>query len=955
MPIDTRTSSYEELITAWSKDTYPERFLSAAAPDLTDTLILALKECSDRTGRSDPQRALALADSIVESTGQHGTPLQHAWALMARGNARKASGRYLHALGDYDDAQSICRSIDEQVQAARSQIGALDCLTRLARYDEALDRAGAAEQVLVEHEQWLLAARMADNAATVHYLRGAFGEALTRFQRAAIYFMHAGANTQPDRITNLLKQADLMLVLGRYGEATAQTDQALELARANRYELDIASAEVILAKIASLRGQHTRALYLLQQATDRFAAAGVQIKMLITRMSILECYLALNRLQQILDESPGIYSALSAHGLINAATHVVLDLEVMASIRLGRYEHALQTIERALAFFEQQAFVFEQARLEEAHAEILLALGRPDEAWASAEQAALLWKRLTTPAGEIRTRLLQARIRDRRGEYANAQHLAGYALSQAKDAGLPDLAFAAQLLLARISEMHQDYDRALTEYLDSITTLEFLRYNIAPELRSGFIAGKEDPYAAAVQLSLQMGKQAQAFQVMEQGKSRTLVELLATNLDVRVKVHNPQDAVLVAELERLREERNAHIARLAATEGATSRVINTAADDTLRRCEQRIDEILLQLQVRSAAYAGDAHALGYAVPDLAEIQAQLGPDTLLLEYYIARDEVLAWTIDRSGVAIHRHLCTTSAISTGLSALKLAMAMAALPGGHRLAQQRLGQLHELLIRPLAERLAGFRQIIVVPHGLLHYLPFHALYDSDTHRYLVETHALSYLPCASLLPIVQEQGRRCRAESSDIEALIVAHSAGGWLPSVRDEASRIAQLFPGSIFTEHEATVHAVRDRAEHYRLLHIAAHGRFRPDAPLFSAVQLEDGELTVIDLFNLNLKASLVTLSACETGNSAVSGGDELIGLARACLYAGAASLLLTLWRVDDRATAGWIETFYQTLRAGKTKAEAMRATQLAFLHDEQYSHPAYWAPFVLIGDAGEL
>ncbi|NIN65131.1 MAG: CHAT domain-containing protein, partial [Anaerolineae bacterium] len=135
-------------------------------------------------------------------------------------------------------------------------------------------------------------------------------------------------------------------------------------------------------------------------------------------------------------------------------------------------------------------------------------------------------------------------------------------------------------------------------------------------------------------------------------------------------------------------------------------------------------------------------------------------------------------------------------------------------------------------------------------------------------------------------------------------------------------------------------------------------GEFRPEAPLFSTLYLSDGPLTATDVFNLELNASLVTLSACQSGTSAVGGGDELVGFSRAFLYAGAASLLMSLWRVDDQATAHLMDRFYQGLLDGLRKPAALRQAQLSLLSGEEgdyYRHPYFWAPFFLVGERGQV
>ena len=131
-------------------------------------------------------------------------------------------------------------------------------------------------------------------------------------------------------------------------------------------------------------------------------------------------------------------------------------------------------------------------------------------------------------------------------------------------------------------------------------------------------------------------------------------------------------------------------------------------------------------------------------------------------------------------------------------------------------------------------------------------------------------------------------------------------------------------------------------------MHLACHGMFRADNPMFSSLKLHDGWLMAADVVRIDLKGALVTLSACESARSEVVAGDELIGLARAFLGAGAATLVASLWLAQDDTTALLMDKWYEHLRDGTRRAAALRSAQLAL--KEKRPHPYYWAPFVLIG-----
>jgi CHAT domain-containing protein len=170
-----------------------------------------------------------------------------------------------------------------------------------------------------------------------------------------------------------------------------------------------------------------------------------------------------------------------------------------------------------------------------------------------------------------------------------------------------------------------------------------------------------------------------------------------------------------------------------------------------------------------------------------------------------------------------------------------------------------------------------------------------------------------------------------------------------PYIADEVQAVANTFQQArVFIGADATADRLATFGPTSPIVHIATHGRFRRDNPMFSSIRLGSGPFNVIDLYQLRLSAELVTLSGCSTGLNAIVGGDELLGLVRGLLYAGAGAVLLTLWDAYDRSTAEFMETFYRELQTGSTKSKAL---QLAMRQlRDRYPHPFYWAPFVLVG-----
>src|SRR5262249_40078487 len=234
------------------------------------------------------------------------------------------------------------------------------------------------------------------------------------------------------------------------------------------------------------------------------------------------------------------------------------------------------------------------------------------------------------------------------------------------------------------------------------------------------------------------------------------------------------------------------------------------------------------------------------------------------------------------------------------------------------------------------------ILIVPHGSLHFLPFHALYDGE--RYLIDSFEISYAPSASVLKYCLQKG--AIAGNSPLLVGVPDESA----PLVGDEISRLRQLFPNArILCDRAATREEFKEQAKTSAFLHIASHVVFRQDNPMFSSFKLSDGWLTALDVFSIECGTNLVTLSGCQSGLGVVTEADDLLGLMRGFLYAGARSLVLSLWHVNDESTPALMAHFYRKWQGGDSKSTAIRSAMLAIR--DKYPNPFHWAPFLLVGN----
>jgi len=337
------------------------------------------------------------------------------------------------------------------------------------------------------------------------------------------------------------------------------------------------------------------------------------------------------------------------------------------------------------------------------------------------------------------------------------------------------------------------------------------------------------------------------------------------------------------------------------------------------------------------------------VASLEKIQQSLPKDTTLVEYFSIGQEVLAFVIDSQQVSVVRRLCPSKRVDHLLECLRFQLDRFQLSPEYIKRheqvlsvsmQQQLLDLYRALVAPIRHQL-NTAHLIIVPHGALHYLPFHAFFDGR--QYLTDAYAISYAPSASVLQHCLE-----KADVSGSSPLVVGVPDRN-APQIRREIKQLGSLFPDARRLEgRRATRRVFRRESASADFIHIATHAVFRKDNPMSSAFKLGDGWISALDLYGMSCAANLITLSGCSTGMQQVAGGDELLGLVRGFLYAGARSLLLSLWPVHDESTASLMSHFYRYWFEGATKAVALQRAAIRLRED--FPHPFFWAPFVIVG-----
>lgn len=465
----------------------------------------------------------------------------------------------------------------------------------------------------------------------------------------------------------------------------------------------------------------------------------------------------------------------------------------------------------------------------------------------------------------------------------------------------------------------------------AIEVIEKQRSSITTEAgRIGFVGDKQTAYSELIMLLLHSGRTAEAFAYVERAKARALVDLLASQKNFRVL--GSKARLVAADLNQLTKAEN-ELAVVSAPENAETQNKTRSVIVTLKKDLQEKDP-------QTAAL------VTVTTPAAADIQGKLMPDETLLEYYGVGRNWHVFVLSREGITAKKLALADP--NEDIDRLRQAIVHPS-SGDYKIYAE---SLYRKLLAPVIP-LIKTPKIILVSHGPLHYLPFAALYDGK--GYLIDRFSIRYLPSASILSFLKTGVRKETANRALILGNPKLADPQYDLAFAQEEALAIGKILPGSkVLLRSEATATSFMSLAGQYPLIHLAVHGMFHPDRPLASALLLapdqnHNGLVAASDLYSLSLTADLVTLSACETALGKVATGDDVVGFTRGFLYAGAGSLLSSLWPVDDRATRDLMVQFYSNL-SSMSKDEALRQAQMKVKSNSP--HPYYWAAFVLTGNA---
>ncbi len=903
-----------------------------------------------RLVRADVQQADRLAHAVKWIAGRLKDDYCGAQALRAAGHVQLARGKYGDALRSYQQALSIFRRLGRDAEAGRTLYGgSLQALIYLGQYDTALAWAGEARQIFEKLGDRLRLARLDSNTGNILYRQDRFEEALVYYGRALEEFTR---QSEPEDISITLRNiAVCHISLADFDRALQTYKEAREHCERNGMPLMVAEADYNIAYLYYQRGEYTKAIELYQSTRKQCELLGDPYHEALCDLDQSEMYVELNLDEE--GEQMAEQAAASFHRLgMRYEEAKAVTFRALATSRRGRVDRAMELFGKARRLFEAEHNRVWSALIDLYQAVVLYRNGANNRAERFCKSALSFFSTSSLESKAALCELLMSRLYLQSSDLSAAHLACTAALAKLDETEAPVLSWKAHFTMGQILEAQQNHEGAAQSYRKAHHLLENLRSHLkAEDVKIAFLKDKLAVYESLVWICLRdnpgMAEREAAFEYIEQSKSRSLADSMAFRA-LDLPLPGGSGHRLSGRVSKLREELNWHNRQIEKLETNLDRQRARWLENLYRRrhaCEDQLVKALAGLGKADEQF-GILHGGGTIV--LSLIRSSLPENVTLLEYYQVRDTLYACVLSTK-ILEFVPLANAEKVRNLLRLLQFQLSKFRL--GPEYVQRfastlqtatdaHLRDLYNHLIAPVEARLKA-RHLVIVPHDFLHYLPFHALHDG--HGFLIDKVSISYAPSASVYHLC------CSRSASCADRSLILGIPDSRTPNVIEEARNVAAVLPNpALFIGAEATEERLRIHSAQSRFVHIAAHGLFRQDNPRFSSMRLGDSQISLLDLYSLNLSSELVTLSGCSTGLNAVVGGDEMLGLVRGLLYAGTRSVLVTLWDVDDKCTADFMKAFYGHLAANGNKGGALQMAMQEIRRT--YSHPYYWAPFVLIG-----
>jgi CHAT domain-containing protein len=899
--------------------------------------------------RVDTKQALSLVESAIVIARRLRSQEILGRALRSKGNGVSILGDNRKAVVFHEQALKIFRRIGNATEEGRTLIPSIQPLILLGRYDQAFEAAGRAKKIFAELGDRQRLAHVEINLGNIYHRQDRFEEGLACYERA--YEALVPLRDSEGLAVALYNMAVCLITLNDFPRALATYQRAREMCVQQGMALLVTQADYNIAYLYYLRGEYGRAIEMLRATRLECEKNGDAYVLALCDFDLSEIYLELNLSAEALETAHDGYQRFQKLGMGYEEAKCQAN-EAMALSQFGKPLPALDLFAQARPKFVREKNLVWPWLMDLYQAVVLYDEGRLFEARRLCSAAAGFFDSSFLPGKAVLCHLLLARISLRSGNAAVARSECGHALKRLEKVDAPVLRHQAEFLMGQAQQTSGDVRAAYDSFQRARQALETLRSSLhGEELKIAFMKNRLEVYECLIELcldeSIRPNSAEESFGYMELAKSRSLAELLVQH-GPGLPADDAGQSGLVRRIREMREDLNWYYRRIENEQLRKETPSRARIEQLQKEALAHENELLRAFRELPAAPTELDAAVGSAIASLKTIREFLPPETAVVEYFSVRDQFVAAILTANSLEVVP-VTPVSRVVNLLRMLQFQMSKFRLGSEYMRSfansllgavQSHLGELYQELVAPFRERIRA-QHLVIVPHGMLHYVPFHALFDGQ--QYLIDSFTISYAPSSSVYAHCQRKPTLATGPS------LIMGVPDERAPLILEEVQAVSRALPRAGLIVGAAANHAaLREKGEHSKYIHIATHGSFRQDNPMFSGIRLGDAYLNLYDLYQLRLGADLVTLSGCSTGMNAVSPGDELLGLIRGLLYAGAHSLLLTLWDVHDQSTAAFMTRFYLRLAAGEPKAGALQSAMKDLRYE--YPHPYYWAPFILIG-----
>jgi CHAT domain-containing protein len=912
-----------------------------------DEVVSALSDQVRQEIHVSTTKAHLLADVAMLVADATHSECSLARSRRAKANVLYALDRHAEAIELHRSAAELFEKIGEKQEQARTLSGSIQPYLLLGRYDEALAAGQKAAKIFSEEGNTWRLARLDINVGNVYQRQDRFSDAFRHYNRA---YEELVRHDDAEGLAAVLSNLSLCCIfLNDFPKALEFHKKARRHCEQKGLPILVAYADYNIAYLYFLRGEYGRAIKMLREAATSAKKAEDAYQLALCDLDLSEIYIELNLSAEASELAHRAHEQFQKLGFGYEGAKA-LAIAAIAASRQGQAFEGVKLFTQAKEMFLRDNNEVWPSLIDLYKALVLLNEGRLFEARQLCISAYDFFHTSALQRKAAFAELLLARIFFRMSDLAAARERVQVALQHIVTLDSPVLQYDGEFLLGEIARTGRDQSEAYQAYSRARAALETLRGSLRnEELKIAFFSNKSEVYERLVELCLQRPDGAEeAFGYIERAKSRTLMEALTQPVHTETE-NDAGQSDLVRSIRNLREELNWYYnlierEQLRPQESSPARIENLE-----QQARTRETALLRTLQEATDLEVTQAGLPRTKTVSVSQVQEALPENTVLIEYFCAQDRVLACILKRNELQVVS-VTLQSRIQKLLQLLQFQLSKFRLDPQYvqtfhdsllQSTQSHLKNLYQELIAPLPPIEA--EHLVFVPHGPLHYLPMHALHDGE--KYLIDQFAISYAPSASIYAICQQKN------TSAGHGSLILGIADSHAPLIADEASAIGKTLPeAQVFLGKAATQNVLQEYGSCSRIIHIATHGYFRQDNPMFSSIRLGDSYLSLYDIYQLKLPAELIVLSGCATGLNVVKTGDEQIGLVRGLLQAGAQSMILSLWDVHDASTKDFMVEFYAALQRGIAKPLALRAAMLKLR--KCCPHPYYWAPFLLIGKA---